>query len=305
MFKWLNCLGGGVEAVACSEGVRVHCPAVGRFSFFNSPYPPHRGCSAVDVYPGVSFGCEAPSPVEGEVVAVRAVRCPWGRGFEASTLDYVVLLRSLENPDRWVKVLHVKPRVMVGDVVRVGAPLGFLLRSGFFDFWTDPHVHVEVRSPSDPIRARGGFTLGRLIMLDTVNGLPEELRGVVVESKPEYSLISLNDGLGCGLPVDVDGEVGFLDGGIPHYGYFGVHVSGKPSKGGVVRLCGVKVGVVRFVFSGMCVAVCCGSNFKLDGKPVGLSTYIHPSGKHFLKVVPNRLGELKLDRFQEVSLAIS
>jgi hypothetical protein len=294
-----------VEAVACSEGVRVHCPAVGRFSFFNSPYPPHRGCSAVDIYPGVGFGCEAPSPVEGEVVAIRAVKCPGGRGFEASTLDYVILLRSLENPERWVKVLHVKPHVLVGEVVGVGKPLGFLLRSGFFDFWTDPHIHVEVRSPSDPIRASGGFTLERLIELDTVNGLIGELRGFVVESKPEYSLISLNNGLGRGLPVNVDGEVGFLDGGIPHYGYFGVHLSGKPSKGGVVRLCGVKIGVVKLVFSGTCLAVCCGSNFKLDGKPVRLSTYIYPSGNHLLKVVPNRLGELKLDRFQEVSLAIS
>jgi len=305
MFKWLDCLVGDVEAVACSKGVTVYCPKTGRLSFFNSPYPSHRNCSAVDIYPGVGFGCEAPSPVEGEVVAVRAVRCPEGKDFEASTLDYVVLLRSLENPDVWVKVLHVKPCVPVGEVVRAGAPLGFLLRSGFFDFWTDPHVHVEVRSPSDPIRARGGFTLERLIELDTVNGLTEELRGVVVESKPEYSLISLNNGLSCGLPVDVDGEVGFLDGGIPHYGYFGVHLSAKPSEGSVVRLCGVKIGVVKFVFTGMCLAVCCGLNFKLDGKPVRLSTYIHPSGNYLLKVVPNRLGELKLDRSQEVSLTIS
>jgi len=293
-----------VEAVACSEGVTVYCPAIGWFSFFNSPYQPHRNCSAVDIYPGVDFGCEAPSPVKGEVVAVRAIKCPGGRGFEASTLDYVVLLRSLENPDKWVKLLHVKPCVRIGEIVRVGEPLGLLLRSGFFDFWTHPHVHIEVRSPSDPIRAMGGFTFERLMKLDAVNVLPEKLKGVVVESKPEYSLISLNNGLGPGLPVDVDGEVGFLDGGIPHYGYFGVHLSVKPSKGSAVRLCGVKIGVVKFVFTDMCLAVCCSSNFKLDGKPVRLSTYIHPSGNHFLKVVPNGVGELKLDRSQEVSLAI-
>jgi hypothetical protein len=66
---------------------------------------------------------------------------------------------------------------MVGDVVEVGKPLGILLRSGFFDFWTDPHIHVEVRSPSDPIRAMGGFMLERLIKLDTVTGLTKELLG--------------------------------------------------------------------------------------------------------------------------------
>jgi hypothetical protein len=105
--------------------------------------------------------------------------------------------------------------------------------------------------------------------------------------------------------VDVDGEVGFLDGGIPHYGYFGVHLPRKPSNGAAVRLCGVKIGLVKFIYSGMCLAVCCGSNFNLDGKPIRLSTYIHPSGNYFLKVIPNRPGELKLDRFQEVSLAIA
>jgi hypothetical protein len=296
--------GESVEAIAYSEGVRVYCPIFGRFSFFNSPYPSHRNCSAVDVYPGAGFGCEAPSPVEGEVIAIRAVRCPEGRGFEASTFDYVILLRSLENPERWIKVLHVKPLVHVGDIVKVGTPLGFLLRSGFFDFWTDPHIHVEVRSPLDPIRARGGFTLERLIELDAANNLPEKLSGVVVESKPEYSILSLNDGLGYGLPVNVDGEIGFLDGGIPHYGYFGVHVSGKSSKGSIVKLCGVKIGVVESSFSGMCIAVCY-SNFKIDDKPVRLSTYIHPSGNYFLKVVPNRLGELKLNMFQNISLTIS
>jgi len=294
-----------MEAVACSEGVKVYCPKGGRFSFFNSPYPSHRECSAVDIYPSVDFGFEAPSPVEGVVVAVKIVKCPDGKGFEASTIDYVILLQSLENPDLWVKVLHVKPLVHIGDIVGVGEPLGILLRSGFFDFWTDPHVHVEVRSPLNPIRAKGGFPFGRLIGLDTANGLLEELRGVVVESKPEYSLISLNNSLGYGLPVDVEGEVGFLDGGIPHYGYFGVHVSGRPFEGSIVKLCGVKIGVVRSIFKGMCVAASRISDFKLNDKHVRLSTYIHPLGKYYLKIVPKRRGELKLERFQEVCLTIS
>jgi hypothetical protein len=294
-----------MKAVACSEGIAIYCPATGRFSFFNSPYPSHSGCSALDVYPNVDFGCVAPSPVNGEVVAIRAVKCPEGKGFEASTLDYVILLRSLENPKRWVKLLHVEPLVKVGDIVKVGEPLGFLLRSGFFDFWTDPHVHIEIRSPSDPIRARGGFTLERLVDLDIISGLPKGLSGIIVESKPEYALIRLNESFGCGLPVDVDGEIGFLDGGIPHYGYFGVHVLKEPSKGSSVRLCGVKIGTVDFIFSSMCIAICCKSNFKLGGKPVGLSTYIYPSGKYYLKIVPKKTCELKLEKFQEVSLVIS
>jgi hypothetical protein len=295
--------GGRMRLVACSEGVTIHCPDDGKFSFFNSPYPAHASYAGVDVYPKGSFGDAAPSPVAGEVRTVRMVRCPQGRGFEGSTSDYVILLRSSDNPERWVKILHVEPSVKVGDVVRPGEGLGTVLRSGFFDFWTDPHIHVEVRQPSDALRARGGFKLERLMKLD-VSEAAEDLTGTVVETTPEYSLVALNEESKHGIAVDLDGQVGLLDAGLPHYRWFGVHTDIPPPPSGTIRLCGSKIGNVRSAYSNMCVAEHCGSTFALNGKPVGLSLHLAPSVP-LAKIIPLRNRSLGLRKFEEVCITVS
>jgi hypothetical protein len=295
-----------MNLAASSEGVDVYCPKNGRCSFFNSPYPMHRSFAGVDIYPERPFGYAAPSPVKGEVVKVRLLKCPPAKDFEGLDHDYLILLRSLENLRRWVKLLHVKPSVEAGDVVQPGEDLGVLLRSGFFDLWTDPHIHVEVRSPIDPYRAMGGFKFERRIEVDESEAI-EELSGVVVESKLEYSLISLNKKFKSGIPVELDGQVGLLDAGIPHYKMFGVHVNNSPRLGAAVRLCGRKIGDVKLVYSNMCVAECCHTAFKLNGEPVRLSFYLYPSSSSvpLVKVIPYKSGEPKLKKFEEASLIIS
>jgi hypothetical protein len=294
----------GMEPVASSEGVTVYCPENGKFSFFNSPYHMHAAYSAVDIFCGSGFGCLTPSPVYGEVVEIRRVKCPDKKDFECSSFDYVILLRSLENPNVLVKLLHVEPVVEVGDTVKPGDDLGSFIRSGFFDFWTEPHIHVEVRNPSDSLRARGGFTFESLVTPKNNAAELEKLVGRVVELRDEYSLVALNENLEYGVPVDVDGCVGFLDAGIPHYKTFGVHMCTCPSAGGTVNLCGAKIGVVKSVYAGMCVAHCANINFTLNGKPVRLAFYVHLS-KPLLKVIPYRIGELRLEKFEEVSIVIS
>lgn len=293
-----------MEPVASSERVKVYCQKGGKFSFFNSPYPAHSSYSAVDIYSERSFNRVATSPVYGEVMEIRRVNCPEGKCFEGTSYDYVILLCSLENPKRLIKILHVEPSVKVGDVVKLGDSLGSLLRSGFFDFWTDPHIHVEVRDPKDPIRARGGFKFESSVTLkDTVAEL-EELSGTVVESRREYSLVALNSNFKYGIPVNVDEEIGLLDAGIPHYGLFGVHMRTQPLLGSVVKLCGVKIGSVKSVHSNMCVAKCSDLTFKLNSKPVRLSFYLYLF-KPFVKVIPSKFGELKLKKFEETSITIS
>ena len=292
--------------VASSEGVGIYCPKNGRCSFFNSPYPMHSSFAGVDIYPERPFGHVAPSPVKGEVARVRLLKCPPAKDFEGLDHDYLILLRSLENPRRWVKLLHVKPSVEAGDVVKPGEELGVLLRPGFFDAWTDPHIHVEVRSPLDPYRAMGGFKLQRCMEVDGSEAV-EELSGVVVESKLEYSLVSLNRKFKGGVPVELDGQVGLLDAGIPHYKMFGVHVNSLPRLGEAVRLCGRKIGDVRLAYSNMCVAEFCHTTFKLNGKPVRLSFYLYPSSSSvpMVKVIPYKSGEPKAKKFEEAFLIIS
>jgi len=293
-----------MEHVASSEGVSIYCPDDGKFSFFNSPYPAHHAYAAVDLYPSRIFGAVAPSPVGGEVINIRRVICPKGRYFESSSFDYVILIKTKENPSRLIKLLHVAPVVEVGEVVEPGQDLGFLLRSGYFNFWTEPHIHVEVRSLSDFFRARGAFKIERLTAIDEAERL-KELRGAVVEVKPEYSLISLNDSSKDGLPANVGGCKGLLDAGLPHYGWIGMHTRDTPPIGEAVKLCGKRIGTVRTAHQNMCLAECIDFSFRLGKFQVGLSLYLHiSSDKPLMKIVPPKPGYLKFERFEEVSLDI-
>ncbi|MEM1838239.1 MAG: hypothetical protein QXH38_02035 [Candidatus Bathyarchaeia archaeon] len=293
--------------IASSGGVSIYCPRDGRFSFFNSPYPAHRTYTAIDIYLNEDFGSIAPSPVSGEVKLIRRVACPEKKSFKSTNYDYVILMQSLENPKLWVKILHLEPLINVGDAVKVGDNLGALLRSGFFDYWTDPHMHVEIREPSDPIRARGGLRLKRNFTFNGENiGAVEEMRGVIVGLKPEYALMALDGDLMYGVPVEVCGEIGLIDGGIPHYGFFGVHIENeeKVSRGSSVKLCGREIGVVEHIHSGACVARCLNKSFEAKGVSVKLSFYLYLS-RPLVKIIPNGSHRPRLEMLEEVSIAIS
>ncbi|MGB9959994.1 MAG: hypothetical protein ACPLKQ_05690 [Candidatus Bathyarchaeales archaeon] len=133
---------------------------------------------------------------------------------------------------------------------------------------------------------------------------PKELLGVVVESKKEYSLLALNGDFNRGIPVRVGEEMGLLDGGIPHYEWFGVHVLTEPPLNSVVTLCGVKIGTVKALYSKMCAAQCPDLTFKINGKTVNLGFYLHLS-KPLVKIIPENIGGLNLEKFEEVAIAIS
>ncbi|MEM2938776.1 MAG: hypothetical protein QXU95_00670 [Candidatus Bathyarchaeia archaeon] len=289
--------------VAHSEGVNIYCPKNGKFSFFNSPYFAHRNCASIDIYPNAWFNSVAQSPVNGEVIGIREVNRFWHKNFKCSDKDYVLLLRSLENKNKIVKILHLKPTVKVGDNMHVGEKIGVLIRSGFFDFWTEPHIHVEVRNREDPIRARGGCRIGGTIKIDDNMDLIDlmSIKGTVVDSKREYSLIAPEREFKHGIPVYLDEQIGFLDGGIPHYGFFGVHTNFTPKIGGQVKFLNERIGLVTSVFGNMCLATFRNTMFKLNGKNVRLSLYLFLS-KPLLKIVPQRIGELNLEKFDFVEL---
>ena len=289
--------------LASSEGVTVHCPRGGRYAFFNSPYPAHRLSTGVDVYPGVGFGDVAGSPVHGEVVLIRRVKAPRGRGFEDHGCDVVTVLRSLENPGRVIKILHVAPVVGCGDVVEPGQELGTLIRSGYFGFSTAPHIHIEVRSPSDPLRVRGGFRLRRIPEI----GRPEplgELRGVVTRCTPEYSAAKLEGVSALGVPCTVGGAPGLLDGGIPYYGWLGVHLGSETPRGAVVELCGCPIAEVKSLIGNACIAECTDFSFKLNGAPIGLSMYLYADAEPEVLLIPRTPGSLDLRTSSEITIEL-
>jgi len=290
-----------MKPVAESQGVQVFCPDDGRYSFFNSPYPMHRAQTGVDVYPAAGFGGAAPSPVEGEIILVRRVRAPRGRGFQDSGYDVVTLVKPSSNPDVVLKILHVDTFHAVGDKVNLGECLGTLLRSGYYGWGTSPHVHVEVRSPDDPLRARGGFEVARVQRLTAE---PQAMIGGVVEAtQPEYALIRL-EGASNGLVGEVGGATGVLDGGIPYYGWMGLHMD-EPRLG-EIRLMGFKVGEAESLHTGSCVGPCGGFGFTLGETPLlGLSLYLTPNSGPLVKAIPRARGGLKVDAGDWVEVSLS
>ena len=286
--------------MASAEGVTIHCLEEGKFSFFNSPYPAHRLSTGMDVYPERGFGDAAPSPVHGEVTLVRKVRCPQSRSFKDHGHDVVLLMRSLENPEKVVKMLHVEPSVEPGDVLEPGQPLGTLIRSGFYGFATHPHIHVEVRKPSDAIRARGGHHLCRLTEV-TPGRVMDELVGTVTRSIPEYSIVRLRGAGPWGLTGSIGGVPVILDGGLPYYGWLGAHYEEVP-RGDKIELCGSIIAEIRERRERTCVADCADFSFSIDGMPVGLSIYLHPRAAPEVVIIPHRIGVLKLEEGEEVAV---
>lgn len=201
-----------------------------RFSLYNSPYPAHTEGRAIDLYPGEPV---ARSPVEGEVMATRTVRCP--RKPFAREEDYLILI---DCGDTVARILHVEPHVERGTVVSMGDPLGTLVRSGFFAQWVDNHIHLGFRDRGQHLERASG---SRRLELDVdVTPVEWDGTGVVVETGPTHVRLDSpsfeGDGFAavstdCGLP---------LDGGMPHYAGGGI-LSSTPGTT-VVSLLGSSIG---------------------------------------------------------------
>lgn len=202
-----------------------------RFSSYNSPYPAHDHGHAVDLYPGHD---DARSPVAGEVLDTRTVRCP-PKDY-AVDQDHLVLIDTGEHVAR---ILHVDPAVEAGDRVDVGDSLGTLVRSGFFGQWVDNHVHLEFRDPDrDPYRATGSLPLD----LDVdVAPVPWDGAGTVVETGPTHALLDAPAHPGDGFAAVAADEGVPLDGGLVHYSGAGTLAAGGHE--GPVSLLGCRVGV--------------------------------------------------------------
>jgi hypothetical protein len=192
-----------------------------RFSRYNSPYPAHDAGCAVDLYPATY---RATSPVAGEVLETRSVRCP-DKPYAADQ-DHLIVV---DTGDAVARILHVDPAVEPGDTVTIGDDLGPLVRSGFFAPWVDNHIHLGFRThDQDPVRASGSLPLA----LDCpVEPVAWDGTGEVVEIGDTYALLDAPEHPApgetfAGLAAD-DGTA--LDGGIPHYEAGGVLATDDPA----------------------------------------------------------------------------
>ena len=276
-----------------SMGIPLYADPKGFISFFNSPYYAHRELRAIDIYSAERrYGEPGYSPVEGEVTYIRPFIPPEPKSFDGSKKDWIIVLKPRSNPRLRVRILHLKPIVEVGDKVEVGDEVGVYLRTGHFDFWTDPHIHVEVRDPDNLVRARGGYRLtpiGRLgdpyVAEDSRLEVSKVLENYVLV-KPKHGLCKVGGfwGLGC----RVGGTYGILDGGIPHYGFGGAYlIENEVGIGEPVWLGKVKIGIVEEVLDRAVRFKCIPIKVKMGEHHMrGLSLYLNLNKNGELKLVP-------------------
>ncbi len=287
--------------IAESGKVTIFCPEDGRYSFYNSPYPSHRLMTGVDIYPQQIDGNLAYSPVSGEILQVRRVKAPKGRGFVASEYDTVTVI-STESSDRVVKILHVDTEITEGDKIQVGDALGSMIRSGYFGYQTPLHAHVEIRPATDPLRVRGGYHLQNILRLDDLQDT-RDLKGIVTVATKGYAQIRLQRYPSWAV-VDVGGQSGILDGGIPLYGWFGVHLK-DPKPASRISLLGTTIGVVEKTASHSCVAQCTIFESKIDKTPVDLFFTLTPRNYSVLIVTSKKHDILDLREGEDVEVKLS
>ncbi len=287
--------------IAVSEEVTIFSTNESRFAFYNSPYPGHKLSSSLDIFPNLDFGKATASPVAGEVIRIRKVKSPKGTNFVASKYDVVILIKSRDNPSRLVKILHVDPLIEVGDYVKVGEDFGILLRSGYFGAHTGAHIHLEVRPPTDPFRARGGFNLNRIFRVKNTKPL-EELKGIVKKSLPRRTFVSLYGPPNNGI-LGVIGETPTLiDGGLP-YGWVGGHYESIPD-GDHIGLAGKIIAKITRKEEKKCTADCTNFKIKVNNKNVGLFFYLFPHNRPEVLITRYGGGSLKLEEGDEVDIVI-
>ena len=291
-----------MKPIATAENIKIYCLNTGRYSFFNSPYPAHKQISGIDIYASDNFGEVMPSPVSGTVINLRKVKAPKGHGFKDTGYDIVIILESTENPSKSIKLLHIEPNVSVGDTIEKGDIIGKTLRSGYYGYATSPHVHVEIRDPSDPLRARGGYELTHTGIIGSLSK-SSSLIGEVISENKNYTLLRLsrkNPGL-----VGSIGEVpGIIDGGIPYYGWLGCHTK-EPTFGDLIKLLGIPIGKVEKSSEKVCIGRSLSYQFIANKNPIrGLSLYLTPNNEEIVKIIHIKRGESSFKAGDEVEIEI-
>jgi murein DD-endopeptidase MepM/ murein hydrolase activator NlpD len=208
-----------MKKIASHDEIDIFAPNSSRFSFLKSPYAAHKTHSAVDIYYG-DFGSDAFSPIDGEVIDIQSFDTPTPYKDRDFT-EYVIAIRQ---NDYVVKILHIKPDVSPGDVISKGDRIGRFIHNGYYTFWNNPAMHVEVRQPDDYLRASNNLHLRPNIKWNELPSFKNiEMECRVEEISKKYALLT--------APYQTCGDVrgytldgGFLDGYIASKegGFFGL-----------------------------------------------------------------------------------
>ncbi|MFX0082715.1 MAG: hypothetical protein ACFE94_13275 [Candidatus Hodarchaeota archaeon] len=212
------------------DDLRVSILKTNHFSIGTSPYYAHQHGLAIDIYQDLSLeNYEVLSPVSGRILKIKTLLAPKPKFEGGIDKDYLILITNPSNLNVVWKLMHVNPYCNVGDQIEIGDVLGKTIRNGYFAYWSSPHLHLELRTNDDAIRARGGKTFS--LAVESKNNqiespeneefinIPIEIDSIfhefILARFPKqfyYRLFPI-----YGVKVQVDRRYCILDGGIPHY----------------------------------------------------------------------------------------
>ncbi len=209
----------------------ISIPRKSHFSIATSPYYAHQHGLALDIYHQISIdNYPVISPVAGKIINIKQLSAPKPKFQKGIAKEYLILIENKFNEDSLYKILHVKPNVKIGQHIKVGDPLGTTIRNGYFAYWSSPHIHLELRSLENPLRAKGAkkFTLAINKNLETKkkdekNPTNKEIPIKIKAIFPEFILCKLLKSFyGQIKPIfgvlgSVDNKKCLIDGGIPQY----------------------------------------------------------------------------------------
>ncbi len=278
------------KVIASACGIDIHVKPGWDYSFFASPYHAHREFSAVDIYQSHDFGDAALSPVEGIVSGVKEYDSPTPG--KETLPEYLTFVKKGEYVAR---MMHYKPSVNEGTNVGVGDRIGELITNGFFTYWTDPGIHLEIRSCGNLMRARGGIELKPVF--SKKNDAPNEtIHGVVTHSCPRNTTVELSKPAVC----LVDGSQAVLDGNLmlDYAGMFG-----QFPRHGIVYFSGIQIGKVTRTGSYMTQFAAEGLTFHANGRELAGASFV--SHGRIMKLLPKKYGATMYEPGEEVELLIT
>ncbi len=210
-----------MKKIASHETIEIYAPDEARFSFLKSPYAAHKTNSAVDIYYG-NFGGSAVSPVDGKIIDIRSYDTPT----PFKNRDSKEYLIAIEQEDHIIKIIHIKPDVSIGEKISRGDRIGTFIKNGYFIFWNDPVMHVEVRKPDDYLRASNNLKLTPAIDWNTKTyPIPKivDFECRVEDINKRYTLLCAPYRT-CGEVKGFSVDGGFIDGYVSSYpdDFFGV-----------------------------------------------------------------------------------
>ncbi|MEJ2294023.1 MAG: hypothetical protein P8Y23_04575 [Candidatus Lokiarchaeota archaeon] len=290
--------------------LKIYASKSSHFTIGTSPYYAHQNAVGIDIYEQIAIeNYEVASPVSGKVLQIKEMQAPKPRFKEGVDKEYLTIIQNPNDKNTVFKILHIKPRLNVGQKIETGDYLGTTIRNGYFAPWSSPHIHLELKRLQDVLRAKGGLSFKLNIQKDKTIDLQEEIIcNEQISIKIEYGcdeffLVRFPENFYYfikpfyGLKA-TNGKLCFiLDGGIPQYKHGIIHLKTEldPQSNQRINLNGVNIGTLSDIHRNYGFVNFTPVEISLNNIPIrGISLFLakfHP----FIKLIPYRRNDFVIN----------